>query len=292
MKSNGINILMKRSLWAAALTAAVFSLTADINAGDATLNRLEIKIDGSNILQNFDPKTTSYEIELDENTASLATFSAAPSSKKAVVDININGKSYTNHTLGNLQGGENVITYTVKDGTSTETYTIKLKTPVTIRQEYFTWKNANMYFVLTDRFYNGDTSNDESYHRHRTAGGSDVGTFHGGDIKGLTEKLDYLDNLGVNAIWITAPYEQMHGWTGGKNDAFAHYAFHGYYTLDWTFMDRNMGTIDDMRQFVTEAHKRGIRVVMDIVLNHTGYCTLDDCVDYDFGNFNGHVGRQ
>ena len=287
MKSNGINILMKRSLWAAALTAAVFSLTADINAGDATLNRLEIKIDGSNILQNFDPKTTSYEIELDENTASLATFSAAPSSKKAVVDININGKSYTNHTLGNLQGGENVITYTVKDGTSTETYTIKLKTPVTIRQEYFTWKNANMYFVLTDRFYNGDTSNDESYHRHRTAGGSDVGTFHGGDIKGLTEKLDYLDNLGVNAIWITAPYEQMHGWTGGKNDAFAHYAFHGYYTLDWTFMDRNMGTIDDMRQFVTEAHKRGIRVVMDIVLNHTGYCTLDDCVDYDFGNFNG-----
>lgn len=287
MKSNGINILMKRSLWAAALTAGAFSLAADINAGDATLNRLEIKIGGSNILQNFDPKTTSYEIELDENTASLATFSAAPSSKEAVVDININGKSYTNHTLGSLQGGENVITYTVKNGTSTETYTIKLKTPETIRQEYFTWKNANMYFVLTDRFYNGDTSNDESYHRHRTAGGSDVGTFHGGDIKGLTEKLDYLDKLGVNAIWITAPYEQMHGWTGGKNDAFAHYAFHGYYTLDWTFMDRNMGTIDDMRRFVTEAHRRGIRVVMDIVLNHTGYCTLDDCVEYDFGNFNG-----
>lgn len=287
MKSNGINIHMKRSLWAAALTAAAFSLAADINASDATLNRLEIKIGGSNILQNFDPKTTSYEIELDENIASLATFSAAPSSKEAVVDININGKSYTNHSLGNLQGGENVITYTVKNGTSAETYTIILKTPETIRQEYFTWKNANMYFVLTDRFYNGDTSNDESYHRHRTAGGSDVGTFHGGDIKGLTEKLDYLDNLGVNAIWITAPYEQMHGWTGGKNDAFAHYAFHGYYTLDWTFMDRNMGTIDDMRQFVTEAHRRGIRVVMDIVLNHTGYCTLDDCVDYDFGNFNG-----
>lgn len=73
----------------------------------------------------------------------------------------------------------------------------------------------------------------------------------------------------------------------GKNDAFAHYAFHGYYTLDWTYMDRNMGTIEDMRNFVTEAHRRGIRVVMDIVLNHTGYCTLDDCLDYDFGNING-----
>ncbi|MDE5658100.1 MAG: hypothetical protein K2I25_03500, partial [Muribaculaceae bacterium] len=60
-----------------------------------------------------------------------------------------------------------------------------------------------------------------------------------------------------------------------------------YYALDWTYMDRNMGTVEEFRTFVTEAHKRGIRVVMDIVMNHTGYCTLDDCVDYDFGNFNG-----
>ncbi len=79
----------------------------------------------------------------------------------------------------------------------------------------------------------------------------------------------------------------MHGWTGGKNDQFPHYAFHGYYALDWTYIDRNMGTVEEFREFVTEAHRRGIRVVMDIVLNHTGYCTLDDCVDYDFGNFNG-----
>lgn len=172
MKSKGINILMKRSLWAAAFVAGAgaFSLAADINTGDATLSRLEVKIGGSDILPNFDPKRTSYEIELDENTSSLATFSAFSSSKDAVVDININGKTYTNHTLGSLQGGENVITYTVKSGSSTETYTIKIKTPETIRQEYFTWKNANMYFVLTDRFYNGDPSNDESYHRHRTAG--------------------------------------------------------------------------------------------------------------------------
>ncbi len=288
MKFKAIDTIVKRSLWGAALLAGagVFTLTAG-NTGDATLDRLEIKVGGTNVLPDFNPATKTYEIELDENAATLATFSAAPSSRNAVVDIDINGKTYTNHTLGSLQGGENVITYTVRNGSETETYTIKLRTPESVRQEYFTWKNANIYFVLTDRFNNGDTSNDESYHRHRTAGGSDVATFHGGDIKGLTEKLDYLDKLGVNAIWITAPYEQMHGWTGGKDDAFAHYAFHGYYTLDWTYMDRNMGTIEEMRQFVTEAHRRGIRVVMDIVLNHTGYCTLDDCVDYDFGNFNG-----
>ncbi len=256
-------------------------------ADDATLNRLEIKSGEVNLLSDFKPAVNSYEIELGEDAASLATFSAAPSSKTAVVDITINGTPYTNHTLGQLRGGDNVIVYTVRDGAQTQTYTITVRTPEVVREDYFTWKNANVYFVLTDRFYNGDKSNDESYHRKKKAGGTDVATYHGGDIAGLTEKLDYLDKLGVNAIWITAPYEQMHGWTGGAGDAFPHYAFHGYYTLDWTFMDRNMGTIDEMRRFVTEAHRRGIRVVMDIVLNHTGYCTLDDCLDYDFGNFYG-----
>ncbi len=274
-----------RSLWTAALLAA--GTVTGWGASDATLSRLEVKVDGHNVLTSFTPSTKNYEVQLDENAASLATFSAAPASKDAIVDISINGTTYTNHTLGTLRGGENVITYTVTDGSAREVYTITLLTPEVTRQDYFTWKNANIYFVLTDRFNNGDTSNDESYHRHKTAGGSNVATFHGGDIKGLTEKLDYLDSLGVNAIWITAPYEQMHGWTGGKNDAFAHYAFHGYYTLDWTFMDRNMGTLAEMRDFVTECHRRGIRVVMDIVLNHTGYCTLDDCLDYGFGNING-----
>lgn len=256
-------------------------------AGDATLNRLEIKVGGQNVLSGFNRNTKNYEVELGEDAASIATFSAAPTSADSKVEITVNGFSYSNHSLGNLIAGENLITYTVRNGNDSETYTIKLTTPQVIRKEYFTWRNANIYFVLTDRFYNGDTSNDESYHRHKRAGGTDVATFHGGDIKGLTEKLDYLDKLGVNAVWITAPYEQMHGWTGGKNDKFPHYAFHGYYTLDWTFMDRNTGTIEDMRNFVTEAHRRGIRVVMDIVLNHTGYSTLDDCVDYDFGNFYG-----
>lgn len=283
MKS--INIL--RALRSAIATVGLCGVAFGSNAADATLNRLEIKIGGENILTSFNKQNKNYEIELDENAASIATFSAAPTSPSATVDITVNGRTYTNHSLGSLTSGENIITYVVRDGGSTETYTIKITTPQVVRSEYFTWKNANIYFVLTDRFYNGDTSNDESYHRHKTAGGTNVATFHGGDIKGLTQKLDYLDKLGVNAIWITAPYEQMHGWTGGKDDAFPHYAFHGYYTLDWTFMDRNMGTIEDMRNFVTEAHRRGIRVVMDIVLNHTGYSTLDDCVDYDFGNFNG-----
>lgn len=149
----------------------------------------------------------------------------------------------------------------------------------------FTWNNATVYFVITDRFANGDPSNDNSYGRPKkdTLGGT-AGTFHGGDIKGLTAKLDYLRSLGINAIWLSAPYEQAHGWVGGGGMGnYAYYAYHGYYGLDFTSMDANMGTIEDFRNFVTEAHKRGIRVVMDVVMNHTGYGTLKDMCEFNFG---------
>ncbi|WP_224746028.1 alpha-amylase [Neiella litorisoli] len=149
----------------------------------------------------------------------------------------------------------------------------------------FSWDNASVYFVMTDRFYNGDPTNDNSYGRMKD-GDKEIGTFHGGDLKGLTEKLDYIADLGMNAIWITAPYEQIHGWVGGGNGGdFKHYAYHGYYVMDYTKVDANMGTEDDMRTFVDEAHKRGIRVVLDVVMNHTGYATLADMQQYDFGGF-------
>lgn len=284
MKNHKFDIRRKLAMLMSGIIAGA-SVYAAVNSGDASLSDLELRVDGRNILSGFSSSTTTYNVDLDD--ASMLTMSAVPSASDATVAIDFNGVPMTNHSLASLDGGDNVITYTVRSGNATKTYTVNIKTPQVVREEYFTWKNATIYFVLTDRFYNGDTSNDNSYHRRRLSGDADVATFHGGDLKGLTQKLDYLDKLGVNAIWITAPYEQMHGWTGGKNDAFPHYAFHGYYALDWTYMDRNMGTIEDMRNFVTEAHKRGIRVVMDIVMNHTGYCTLDDGVDYDFGNFNG-----
>ncbi|GIP60471.1 carbohydrate binding domain-containing protein [Paenibacillus woosongensis] len=155
----------------------------------------------------------------------------------------------------------------------------------------FSWDNANVYFVLTDRFLDGDSSNNNSYGRpQRDATGKNIGTFHGGDLKGLTRKLQegYFTDLGTNVLWISAPYEQMHGWVGGGNGGdFAHYGYHGYYALDYTMMDRNMGTVSDMREFVDLAHSQGIRVVLDVVLNHPGYSTLKDMEEYGFGARNG-----
>ncbi|MDX6040451.1 alpha-amylase [Scandinavium lactucae] len=147
----------------------------------------------------------------------------------------------------------------------------------------FNWHNATVYFVLTDRYVNGDPANDSSYGRHKD-GLQEIGTFHGGDLQGLASKLDYLQQLGVNALWISSPLEQIHGWVGGgtKGD-FPHYAYHGYYPQDWTKLDANMGNEDDLRHLVDEAHKRGIRILFDVVMNHTGYATLADMQQYQFG---------
>ena len=195
-----------------------------------------------------------------------------------------------NVTAPDTEAGEDPkkATLTVTYGDASSTYTIqksKWVTPPPVTGVDFTWNNALIYFVVTDRFANGNTSNDNSYGRKNPdASGHPTATFHGGDIKGLTKNLDYIKSLGMNAIWLTAAYEQSHGWTGGGNNGnFQHYAYHGYYALDFTSLDANMGTVDEFREFVTEAHKRGIRVVMDVVMNHSGYATLKDMCDFGFG---------
>lgn len=142
----------------------------------------------------------------------------------------------------------------------------------------FSWDNASVYFVITDRFYNSDPGREMAYGREKgnPKAIDDIGKFYGGNIAGLTEKLDYLYDLGINVIWISAPYEQIHGWCVGSNGAFKHYPYHGYYVLDYTNMDANIGTKEEFKAFVDEAHKRGIRVVMDVVMSHAGYNTIED----------------
>lgn len=186
-------------------------------------------------------------------------------------------RDYYSGATAQVQGGSITMT------PSADSQGLLLLEPAQRAEATFTWDNATVYFVITDRFYNGDPANDESYGRKRD-GKEEIGTFHGGDLKGLTEKLDYLAELGVTAVWITAPYEQVHGWVGGGDRGdFKHYAYHGYYALDFTVMDQNMGEESDLSRFIDEAHARGIRVLMDVVMNHPGYSTLQDMQEFRFG---------
>lgn len=154
----------------------------------------------------------------------------------------------------------------------------------------FDWGKATVYFVITDRFCNGDTANDVNYGRKVDYGTErlNAATFHGGDFKGMLQKAreGYFTDLGVDVVWMTDVYEQIHGWMSGSgavND-FPHYGYHGYYPLDYTQIDKNYGTVDEFRQLVDTLHSQGIRVILGANLNDPGYPTLLDAVQYGFAH--------
>ncbi len=140
----------------------------------------------------------------------------------------------------------------------------------------FVWEGANIYFLLTDRFRNGNPENDINYGRTNETGV--LRGFMGGDIQGITQKINegYFSALGVNAIWFTPVVEQIHGDTDETTGNT--YGYHGYWTKDWTVLDPNFGTEKDLEALVETAHKKGIRILMDVVLNHTGPGTVEDPV--------------
>ncbi|MGM9816593.1 MAG: alpha-amylase family glycosyl hydrolase [Lepagella sp.] len=170
-------------------------------------------------------------------------------------------------------------------------------TPLTILPVYgasegdtFRWGNATVYFVITDRFANGDTTNDVNYGRKTDYGSErlNAATFHGGDFKGMLQKAreGYFSELGVDVVWMTDVYEQIHGWMSGSgaiND-FPHYGYHGYYPLDYTQIDKNYGTVEEFRELVDTLHAQGIRVMLGANINDPGYPTLLDAIQQGFAD--------
>ncbi|MFD8975873.1 pullulanase-type alpha-1,6-glucosidase [Streptomyces sp. NPDC059593] len=132
------------------------------------------------------------------------------------------------------------------------------------------------YFVLPDRFANGDTSNDRGgLTGSRTQTGfdpTDKGFYQGGDLKGLTQRLDYIKGLGTTAIWM-APIFKNRPVQGEGKDASAGY--HGYWITDFTQVDPHFGTNEDLEKLIAAAHAKGMKVFFDVITNHTA-----DTVDY------------
>jgi len=136
------------------------------------------------------------------------------------------------------------------------------------------WDNCMMYFILIDRFYSADRSNNDQglgeFNPH------DDNCFQGGDLRGITEKLSYIKSMGFDAIWITPPvYNQ---WINPDTPC---RGYHGYWAYDFTKVDPHFGTIDDYKELVRRAHKLGLKVVQDIVVNHTGNYFTVDASKYD-----------
>ena len=144
----------------------------------------------------------------------------------------------------------------------------------------FDWDEAVVYFMMTDRFFDGNESNN-------TASGADTygdnpGLYHGGDFAGVTAKLDYLQDLGVNTIWITPIVENIKGVAvtdEGSKDVPYNAAYHGYWASDFTKLNPTLGTTGEFETMISEAHKRGMRIMVDIVVNHAGYGTESTFAD-------------
>ena len=137
----------------------------------------------------------------------------------------------------------------------------------------------SVYFVMTDRYANGDTSNDSAGLTGAAAvlnsgfDPSSPGYYHGGDFKGLTAHLPYIKGLGFTSIWVTPPVAGQYIQSGSAD-------YHGYWGLDFTTIDPHLGTEADFKNFIDTAHSLGLKIILDIVVNHTA-----DVIQYKNNNY-------
>lgn len=142
------------------------------------------------------------------------------------------------------------------------------------KSQDFDWDEAVIYFAVTDRFNNGDTTNDkcgvEDWSGFDPNGGS---CYHGGDIAGLIDKLDYLKDLGVNTIWITPIVMNID--TNAGVEGVQSYGYHGYWASDFEKLNPHLGNLEEFKTLINKVHERGMKIMVDVVLNHGGYGTED-----------------
>ena len=178
--------------------------------------------------------------------------------------------------LNTVAAGEKTIPVTVKDIYG-NVYTTATNVTVTERKKSagdFDWDEAVIYFTVTDRFFDGDAGNNDAYGvGDYNTGEKDGSSYHGGDFAGLNQKLDYLKDLGVNTIWITPIVENIREDQHDKETDTATYGYHGYWASDFTKLNKHLGTEQQFEALLDAAHSKGMKIMVDVVLNHAGYGT-------------------
>ena len=147
--------------------------------------------------------------------------------------------------------------------------------------------DQNFYFVMGDRFANGDPANDTGgLGSDPLVSGFDAtkkGFYNGGDLDGLREKLDYVQGLGTDAIWLTPIFKNKAVQLEDGPSA----GYHGYWITDFTQVDPHLGTNQDLAELVDAAHDRGMKVFFDIITNHTA-----DVIGYSEGDRTAYVSKD
>ncbi|WP_096185557.1 pullulanase [Evansella halocellulosilytica] len=196
------------------------------------------------------------------------------------LDIDPELNEVTISVAHDVTAGEKEIPLTVIDEYGNEhggLANVEVNTRQFVGEGDFDWDEALIYFMLTDRFFDGDSSNNDPYGiGYDDYDEYDRGTYQGGDFKGITEKLDYLDELGINTIWISPIVENIrHDVRYNADDEhpsdLPYFGYHGYWALNFEELNPHFGTMEDFHEMIDEAAARDMKIMVDVVLNHTGY---------------------
>lgn len=152
----------------------------------------------------------------------------------------------------------------------------------------FDWRDAVIYFVFVDRFFNGDTSNDDAI------GVPEASDWQGGDWAGVRQKLEegYFEDLGINVLWLTVPLDNTNA-SGIGVDGMDYSAYHGYWPADLDRAEEHFGTMEELQGLVDAAHERDLKVIIDYAMNHVHASSpvYGDHPDWFWPNDNGSGGN-
>lgn len=241
---------------------------------EASLSQSVMDYNDNNVLSVKINAKDGEGLEASEIAAITADLSELGLSRGFAIDPTL--LEGTISCLNTVAAGEKTIPVTVKDIYG-NVYTTDTKVNVTERVKKagdFDWDEAVIYFTVTDRFFDGDAGNNDAYgvgdYNTGKKGGS---SYHGGDFAGLNQKLDYLKDLGVNTIWITPIVENITKDQHDNETDTATYGYHGYWASDFTKLNKHLGTEEQFKALLEAAHSKGMKIMVDVVLNHAGYET-------------------
>ena len=242
----------------------------------ASLSQYAMDYNDNNVLSVKLTAKDGEGLETSEIAAITADLSELGLNREFAIDPTL--MEGTISCLNTVAAGEKTIPVTVKDIYG-NVYTTATNVTVTERKKSagdFDWDEAVIYFAVTDRFFDGDAENNNAYgvgdYNIGEKGGS---SYHGGDFAGLNQKLDYLKDLGVNTIWITPIVENITEDQHDNETDTATYGYHGYWTSDFTKLNKHLGTEQQFKALLDAAHSKGMKIMVDVVLNHAGYGTED-----------------
>ena len=240
----------------------------------ASLSQYAMDYNDNNVLSVKLTAKDGEGLETSEIAAITADLSELGLNREFAIDPTL--MEGTISCLNTVAAGEKTIPVTVKDIYG-NVYTTATNVTVTERKKSagdFDWDEAVIYFAVTDRFFDGDASNNDAYgvgdYNVGEKGGS---SYHGGDFAGLNQKLDYLKDLGVNTIWITPIVENITEDQHDNKTDTATYGYHGYWASDFTKLNKHLGTEQQFKALLDAAHSKGMKIMVDVVLNHAGYGT-------------------